>query len=79
VLPRPRNVSKNPRIEDAEMRIWNRQIQELVGGLHVIYRISEYINTTVEPFWKTESEVISWGTFIFQTRRERNVIRTINW
>jgi hypothetical protein len=33
------------------------RIQELVGELHVIYRISEYINTMVETFWKTESEV----------------------
>jgi hypothetical protein len=32
-------------------------IQELVGELHVIYRILEYINTMVEPFWKNESEV----------------------
>jgi hypothetical protein len=25
--------------------------------LHVIYRISEYIKTMIEPFWKNESEV----------------------
>ena len=34
-----------------------KRIQKFVGELHVIYRISEYINIMTEPFWKNESEV----------------------
>jgi hypothetical protein len=50
-----------PRILGFKMLKWGfeigKRIKELVGGLNVIYRISDYINTMVEPFWKTESEV----------------------
>jgi len=50
-----------PRILGLKMLKWGfgigKRIQKLVGELHVIYRISEYIKTMIEPFWTNESEV----------------------